>query len=141
MATKEEKLKQQQELVERARPLFSSIGLDANVVEGALKNPKFTQSLLDVIDEAGVAASGCPKAQGNFLYTIASKHPANALVHRPALLEYVMSEQIKRIMPTLEESAGVGVVVTPQQVAAAVTQAVEEKKDQLIEERLVSLCQ
>jgi hypothetical protein len=33
MATKEEKLKQQQELVERARPLFSSIGLDANVVE------------------------------------------------------------------------------------------------------------
>jgi len=39
--------------------------------------------------------------------------------------------------PALEDSAGVGVVVTPQQVAAAVSEAIEEKKDQLIEERSV----
>jgi len=44
-----------------------------NGCRGALKNPKFTQSLLDVIEEAGVAGNGCPKAHGNFLYTIASK--------------------------------------------------------------------
>lgn len=40
---------------------------------GALKNLKFTQSLVDVIKEAGLAATGCPKAKGNLLYTIASK--------------------------------------------------------------------
>lgn len=33
MASKEEKLRAQAELVEQARPLFASIGLDANVVE------------------------------------------------------------------------------------------------------------
>lgn len=40
---------------------------------GALKNQKFTQSLVDVIKEAGLAQEGCPKAKGNLLYIIASK--------------------------------------------------------------------
>jgi len=60
----------------------------------SLRNPKFTQALLDTIKEAGVAG-GCPKAQGNLIYTVASKHPANALVHRPLLLTYVIDERIK----------------------------------------------
>jgi hypothetical protein len=38
----------------------------------ALKNVKFTQTLVDVIKEAGVTG-GCPKAKGNLLYTVASK--------------------------------------------------------------------
>lgn len=47
--------------------------LPIHTYRGALKNIKFTQALVDVIKEAGVAEGGCPKAQGNLLYTIASK--------------------------------------------------------------------
>jgi hypothetical protein len=35
-------------------------------------NPKFRQTLVDLIKEAGVAG-GCPKSQGALLYTIAGK--------------------------------------------------------------------
>jgi hypothetical protein len=38
----------------------------------SLKNIKFTQSLVDVIKEAGLT-DGCPKQKGNLLYTVASK--------------------------------------------------------------------
>lgn len=38
----------------------------------SLRNPKFTQTLLDTVQEAGVA-EGCPKAKGNLIYTVASK--------------------------------------------------------------------
>lgn len=37
-----------------------------------MKNPKFTQTLVDVIEEAQVP-EGCPKQKGNLLYTIATK--------------------------------------------------------------------
>ncbi|KAF6264766.1 tRNA synthetases class I, catalytic domain-containing protein [Scenedesmus sp. NREL 46B-D3] len=101
----------------------------------ALKNTKFTQALVDVIKEAGVT-EGCPKAKGNLLYTTASKHPANALVHRPMLLEYILAEKIKTTTQldgafeylkrvggepadaaAFDEAAGVGVVVTGEQSA------------------------
>jgi hypothetical protein len=38
----------------------------------SLRNPKFTQTLLDTVKEAGVV-EGCPKAKGNLIYTVASK--------------------------------------------------------------------
>ncbi|WIA16884.1 hypothetical protein OEZ85_013812 [Tetradesmus obliquus] len=153
MATKEEKERLAKELQDTARPLFSAIGLDEKVIESALKNIKFTQALVDVIKEAGVT-EGCPKAKGNLLYTTASKHPANALVHRPMLLEAILAEKVKTTTqldgafeylkkvggePTdaaaFEEAAGVGVVVTPEQISAAVADAIASKKEQLLEDR------
>lgn len=50
-------------------------------------------------------------------------------------------EYLKRIGPgevsiaELEESAGVGVMVTPEQIQAAVDGAIAAKKEQLLEER------
>lgn len=38
----------------------------------SLKTPKFTQSLVDVIKEAGLTG-GCAKQKGNLLYTVATK--------------------------------------------------------------------
>lgn len=153
MATKEEKERLAKELQDAARPLFSAIGLDEKVIESALKNIKFTQALVDVIKEAGVT-EGCPKAKGNLLYTTASKHPANALVHRPMLLDAILADKIKTTTqldgafeylkkvggePTdaaaFEEAAGVGVVVTPEQISAAVADAIGSKKEQLLEDR------
>ncbi|KAI8472695.1 MAG: tRNA synthetases class I, catalytic domain-containing protein [Monoraphidium minutum] len=153
MANKEEKERLAAALQDEARPVFLAIGLDEKVVEQSLRNPKFTQALLDTAREAG-AEGGCPKAKGNLIYTVASKHPANALVHRPLLLGYVMGKQIKSNAqldgafellkkvgpgdvgrPALEEAAGVGVVVSPEQVAAAVAAALEAAKERLMEER------
>ncbi|KXZ51794.1 hypothetical protein GPECTOR_11g237 [Gonium pectorale] len=134
--------------------LFLGIGLEETVAKNALKNPKFTKVLEEVIHEAG-AASGCPKAKGNLLYTVASKFPANALSHRPMLLGYVMCEHMKsnaqldgafeylrKVGSTevdkkaLEESAGVGVVVTQEQILAAVAAEVEANKEKLLAERV-----
>ena len=39
----------------------------------ATKNAKFCKSLVEVIEEADGAATGCPKAKGNLLYYVATK--------------------------------------------------------------------
>ena len=80
--------------------------------------------------------------------------PANALVHRPVFLSYVMNEKIKS-MPqldgaldflkklggteldpkALEESAGVGVVISTDQIKTAVADCIKSNKAKLNEER------
>mmetsp|Transcript_9586 Transcript_9586/g.20421 ORF Transcript_9586/g.20421 Transcript_9586/m.20421 type:complete len:801 (+) Transcript_9586:112-2514(+) len=136
-----------------ALALFVGIGLDETVAKNALKNPKFCKTLVEIVHEAK-AASGCPKAKGNLLYTVASKFPANALVHRPKLLEYIMDERIKANnqldgahdylkkigttaldLTTLEEASGVGVVITADQIKAAVAEAIKANEAKLKEER------
>lgn len=47
------------------------------------KNQKSRTGLLECIQDAG-AAEGCSRAQGNLIYAVATKFPANALVHRCA---------------------------------------------------------
>lgn len=142
-----------EELEAEAFKLFTGIGLEETTSKNALKNPKFRQSLVDVIKEAG-AADGCAKTQGNCLYTVASKFPANALVHRPLLLKYVMNgdiksnnqldgafEYLKKVgagdvaAADLEQSAGVGVVITPEQIQEAVQAAIKSQEARLKEER------
>ncbi|PNH09069.1 Glutamine--tRNA ligase [Tetrabaena socialis] len=133
--------------------LFMCIGLEETVAKNAAKNAKFSKTLEDVIHEAG-AASGCPKGKGNLLYTVASKYPANALCHRPMLLGYVMCEHMKSTAQldgafeylrkvgttevdkkALEEASGVGVVVTAEQIKAAVAEEMEANTARLLEER------
>ncbi|KAG6764207.1 hypothetical protein POTOM_031666 [Populus tomentosa] len=43
---------------------------------------------------AGVT-EGCNRTIGNLLYMVATKYPANALIHRPTLLGYIVSTKIK----------------------------------------------
>ena len=109
--------------------------------------------LAEIIHEAG-AAGGASKSQGNMMYSMAGKFPAGALKHRPALLAYVMADKISKVPQIegafkylktvgdrdldpgkLEEAAGVGVVVTEADVAAAVAAALEESAARLAEER------
>lgn len=80
--------------------------------------------------------------------------PPNALLHRPALLTYVMGEKIKsnaqldgafeylkKVGTTamsaaeLEASAGVGVVVSPAEIAAAVDDVLTANHAKLMQER------
>ena len=69
-----------------------ALGLDQRTAENALVNSKVTANLAAVIAEAGI--SWCDKSVGNLLYAVATKYPNNALVHRPALIDYIVSMKV-----------------------------------------------
>ncbi|MEW5304384.1 MAG: hypothetical protein WDW36_006995 [Sanguina aurantia] len=146
MATTEEQ--------DAALRLVLSIGLEENTARTVIKNPKSLRTLVEVIAEAGATQEGCPRSKGNLLNTVATRFPANALVHRPQLVKYVMAEQVKSTAQlegafeylkklggvaldtsALEESCGVGVVVTGEQIKAAIAEAIAGSKEKLLEER------
>lgn len=123
--------------------LFLRIGLDAN---NTVANNKVTSNLIAVIEEAAVTDDGCSKAVGNLLYTVATKFPANALVHRPTLLEYIVSNKIKSPaqleaahaylgclgsenlhLNEFEEACGVRVEVSLEEIEYAVSMVFEKK--------------
>ncbi|KAL6782008.1 TSQ1 [Auxenochlorella protothecoides x Auxenochlorella symbiontica] len=143
--------REEQEAV--ATRLFEAIQLAPGTLAGAIKNVKFRQALVQTVREAGVE-SGCTKQQGALLYTVASKYPGNALVHRKTLLEYITSDKLKSNAQldaaleflaqtgsepldagALDEAAGVGVVVTPDQISAAVASTLAQHAQRLQEER------
>nr|CAB3460431.1 unnamed protein product [Digitaria exilis] len=131
---------------------FLAIGLDQRTAENALANRKVTANLTAVIAEAGV--TGCDKSVGNLLYTVATKYPANALVHRPDLIKYILLEKIKNsaqldaalsFLSTLgpdsldrvkfEEACGVGVVVSFEEIQSTVTDVLNENMEAIVEQR------
>ncbi|PIA33290.1 hypothetical protein AQUCO_04100012v1 [Aquilegia coerulea] len=133
--------------------LFLKIGLDEKTAKNTVANNKVTNNLTAVIHEAGVI-DGCDKTIGNLLYTVATKYPANALIHRPRLLEYVVSSKIKtpaqleaallflgRVASeefeskNFEEACGVGVEVSTEEIELSVSKVFEEKKETILEQR------
>jgi glutaminyl-tRNA synthetase len=50
-------------------------------------------------------------------------------------LEYVLSNPTSIDVKKLEEAAGVGIVVTPEQIENAVEQALKKHQDSLLEKR------
>ncbi|PSR88290.1 Glutamine--tRNA ligase [Actinidia chinensis var. chinensis] len=133
--------------------LFLKIGLDERTAKNTIANNKVTANLIAVIHEATVT-DGCDRATGNLLYTVATKFPANALVHRPTLLQYIVSSKIKT--PTQLEAAfsffsttgsenfkinefevacGVGVEVSIEDIKCIVTEIFEEHKNAILEQR------
>lgn len=133
--------------------LFLKIGLDEKTAQNTLANAKVTNNLVAVISEAGVG-SGCGKAVGNLLYMVATKYPANALIHRPTLLRYIVESKIKNStqleasfsflsnvglekfqLSDFEEACGVGVDVSIEEINSAVAMVLEENKDAILEQR------
>ncbi|KAK1290044.1 hypothetical protein QJS10_CPB18g01540 [Acorus calamus] len=133
--------------------LFLKIGLDKRTAENALVNAKVTANLTAVIKEAGVV-DGCNKTVGNLLYMVATKFPANALVHRPTLLPYIVESKIKNptqleaalsflsnigtesfSLNNFEEACGVGIDVSVDQIEHTVTEVLEENKSVILEQR------
>ncbi|CAD7697335.1 unnamed protein product [Ostreobium quekettii] len=146
MASREE---QEAEALRR----FLGIGLAETTAKDSVKNAKKRQALLEVISEAGVE-DGCPKAMGALLNSVATKCPAKALEHRKVVARYVKEEKIKTNaqldgaldylkslgtasldLSELEAASGVGVVVSVEEIKAAVAQIIQEKKETLLEER------
>ncbi|KAI4313908.1 hypothetical protein L6164_026851 [Bauhinia variegata] len=132
---------------------FLKIGLDERTAKNTIANNKVTANLTALIDDAGVA-DGCDRSVGNFLYTVATKYPSNALLHRPTLLQYIVSSKIKTTaqldaalsfladtglenldLKKFEESCGVGVEVSKEEIERIVTEAFEENKVAILELR------
>ncbi|ERN05736.1 glutamine--tRNA ligase isoform X1 [Amborella trichopoda] len=133
--------------------LFVKIGLDERTARNALVNSKVTSNLTAVIHEAGVA-DGCSKSVGNLLYMVGTKFPANALVHRPFLLEYIASSKIKTSaqldsalsflansgpesfnVKEFEEACGVGVDISTEEIENIVNMVLEENMGTILEQR------
>ncbi|KAF7132516.1 hypothetical protein RHSIM_Rhsim09G0106300 [Rhododendron simsii] len=133
--------------------LFLKIGLDERTAKNTVANNKVTANLIAVIHEASVT-DGCARPIGNLLYTVATKFPANALVHRPTLLEYIVSSKIKTPaqleaafsffattgsetfkVNDFDEACGVGVEVSEEDIKHAVNEIFEEHKNAILEQR------
>ncbi|KAM7271466.1 hypothetical protein ACFE04_030680 [Oxalis oulophora] len=142
MANKEEQLE-----------LFLKIGLDERTAKNTVANNKVTNNLTAVIHEAQVT-DGCDRTVGNLLYTVATKYPANALVHRPTMLKYVVSAKIKTPaqleaahsflantasesykLNEFEEACGVGIEVSLEDIEQTVNEIFDEKKSLILEQR------
>ncbi|XP_022775969.1 glutamine--tRNA ligase, cytoplasmic-like isoform X2 [Durio zibethinus] len=133
--------------------LFLKIGLDERTARNTIANNKVTANLTVVIQEAALN-NGCDRIIGNLLYTVATKYPANALVHRPNLLEYVVSSKVKTpgqleaaftFLSNLasenfkrnefEEACGIGVEVSVEEITQTVNEIFEENKAVILEQR------
>ncbi|XP_039072102.1 glutamine--tRNA ligase, cytoplasmic-like isoform X2 [Hibiscus syriacus] len=133
--------------------LFLKIGLDERTARNTIANNKVTANLTSVILEAALT-DGCDRTIGNLLYTVATKYPANALKHRPKLLEYVVSSKIKTPaqleasfsflsnvasedykQKEFEEACGVGVEVSLEELTQTVNEIFEENKAAILERR------
>ncbi|TXG61176.1 hypothetical protein EZV62_012539 [Acer yangbiense] len=138
---------------EKCLELFLKIGLDERTAKNTVANNKVTTNLTAVIHEA-VVTDGCDRRIGNLLYTVATKYPANALVHRPALLKYIVSSKIKTPaqleaafsffastgsedfkLDEFEEVCGVGVEVSTEDIERTVKDVFEENKNLILELR------
>ncbi|KAL2233371.1 UNVERIFIED_CONTAM: Glutamine--tRNA ligase [Sesamum indicum] len=133
--------------------LFLKIGLDERTAKNTVANSKVTANLTAVIHEAAVT-DGCDRTVGNLLYTVATKFPANALVHRPTLVKYIVSSKIKTpaqleaafsfVAATasdnlsvvgFEAACGVGIEVSLEDIENAVDEIFEENKAIIVEQR------
>src|SRR4051812_24723647 len=86
------------ELVE----LFQSIGLTEQRAKETAKNKKLAPTLQTTIAEAGVSETGCDKATGALLYTLASTITKNAT----ARLDYIARAIIDKKLKTADQVAG-----------------------------------
>ncbi|KAJ9163333.1 hypothetical protein P3X46_023011 [Hevea brasiliensis] len=133
--------------------LFLKIGLDERTARNTIANNKVTNNLTSVINEAGVT-EGCSRTIGNLLYTVATKYPANALIHRPTLLGYVVSSKVKTPaqleaafsflsktasesfeLNEFEEACGVGIEVSVEVTERTVNEIFEQNKESILELR------
>ncbi|XP_044493982.1 glutamine--tRNA ligase, cytoplasmic-like [Mangifera indica] len=140
-----------EEKAEELLQLFLKIGLDERTAKNTIANNKVTSNLTAVINEAAVT-DGCDRRIGNLLYTVATKYPANALVHRPTLLQYVVSSKIKTPaqleaaflffasvgaenfkVDEFEEACGVGVEVSVEDIEQTVNEVFEENQNSILE--------
>lgn len=132
---------------------LSLLGLSEQKVKETLKNEPLTAVLAKIADQAGLSGP-VNKNAGNLLYHLATKLPRQFHSHLPLLVEYVASGRIDQEAKLtaaikfvqdnstgninraeFEKQCGVGVVVTQDEVEAAVAQVMKKHKDAIIKQR------
>jgi len=135
---------------------FLRIGLTEAKAKETLKNKNLSANLMKVIEMAGDGEiSG---SRGNLLYHTASKTKPQMWSLVPLLVSYILSDKIDtelrlsaamdyllKLKPGaqqeevdlkgLEEAAGVGIVITPEQVEETVEQEIKAVKSEILESR------
>ncbi|KAK1899298.1 Glutamine--tRNA ligase [Dissostichus eleginoides] len=134
--------------------LFTSIGLSEQKAKETLKNEALSSALKESIIQAHLVrgASGVDKAMGTLLYSMASrlKDPkrvgflSDCIVQSKictelqlaAALEFVKSHPQDPInQKEFEDTCGVGVFITPEQIEEAVESVTKKHKEKLLVER------
>src|ERR1043165_677566 len=75
--------------------LFQSIGLTEQRAKETAKNKKLAPTLQTTIVEAGVSETGCDKATGALLYTLASTITKNANAHLNYIARAIIDNKLK----------------------------------------------
>ncbi|XP_076447840.1 glutamine--tRNA ligase-like [Babylonia areolata] len=140
------------ELVE----LFTSIGLSEQKAKETLKNDQLTKFLKDVITEAESNGGGDVrnKEVGKLLYSLATQIKSQIRSHMPlvsrnialrkitseiqlkAALDYLLHNPLEPVdVDAFEKACGVGVVITPEEIEAAVEKVMKKHKQELLEKR------
>lgn len=120
--------------------VFKAIGLDPKVAAETINNKKFAATLYQIIEEAGITG-GCDKAVGQVFYNLTSKVGVDGSpiirASRKELWARVVSGAIKSSAQVnaaatyfkkkevfdaaeFDKECGVGVVVTPAEISAAI---------------------
>ena len=82
--------------------LFESIGLTTQRAKDTAKNNKLASTLELVITEAGYSNTGCDKATGALLYTLASTITKDATLHVGYISRAICSKRLN----TADQVAG-----------------------------------
>lgn len=136
--------------------LFTAVGIAEGKAKETLKNKVLSKTLHDLIVEAGVE-KGADKSIGILLYNLATKPlDTDAQKHRPTFLKYIVDKKIKALnfphafaylnkagsadlnVEEFEKESGIGVEVTKEEVLAEVKRLIEENKDKLNKNALLS---
>ncbi|RIA92996.1 tRNA synthetases class I, catalytic domain-containing protein [Glomus cerebriforme] len=133
--------------------LFQSIGLTEQRAKDTAKNKKLAPTLRTTIAEAGVSKTGCDKATGSLLYTLASTITKDANAHLGYITRAITDKKLKTaeqvaaaikfaenagdeiVDADFENACGVGVMVTPERISNAISSFLESKKESLIKDR------
>jgi len=136
---------------------FLRVGLTEAKAKETIKNKNVSSNLSQLVDWAG-EKSDISGSRGNLLYHTASKTKPQIWELAPLLVDYIVSDKIDnelrltaaidfllKLQPgskisdvdlkSLDAAAGVGVVVTPEEIELAVETAFKEVKDDIIKSR------
>lgn len=147
------KLKMASSLVD----MFTSIGLSEQKANETLKNDQLAKYLKDVIVEAERNSGGKDvrnKEVGKLLYALATQIKSQIKSHMSLVARYIAERkvtselQLKGALEYLlhnpvppvdiaafEQASGIGILVTPEEIEAAVETVVKKHKEELIEKR------
>ncbi|ORX81559.1 glutaminyl-tRNA synthetase [Anaeromyces robustus] len=130
--------------------IFQNVGLAEKKAKETANNKKIGPIFHTAIVEAGLQ-EGCDKTTGALLYFLAGKIPKDSkhigyIAKKIASKDLASNDQVQAAVKyaadndTIDEAkfneeCGVGVVVTPEEIQAAVKSLLDSKKDELIEKR------